>query len=58
MTAQLWLDNREYLTGLENGLSRIFARYSALAINMLGRQSLFMAKKNVVSVFYTECPGS
>ncbi|KAI0352114.1 cyclopropane fatty acid synthase [Trametes cingulata] len=43
----LWLDNRETLSGLTNVINTLFARYSALAINALGRQSLYMAKWNV-----------
>ena len=46
---QLWLDNRETLTGLTNAVSGAFSRYSALAISILGgRQGLGMARKNVV----------
>ncbi|KAL1937279.1 hypothetical protein VTO73DRAFT_13888 [Trametes versicolor] len=36
----LWLDNRTTLSGLSNILNSIFARCSALAINVLGHQSL------------------
>ena len=36
------------MSKLESGVSSIFARYSALAINALGRQNLTYAKWNVV----------
>ncbi len=45
---QLWLDNRKGLTAIETSISGAFSRYSALAINALGRQSLQVAKWNVV----------
>ncbi|KAJ6498323.1 cyclopropane fatty acid synthase [Mycena vulgaris] len=47
----LWLDNRDGLGGLMNTISAICARYSALAISTLGRQSLSMAKDNVVVAY-------
>ncbi|KAJ7320737.1 Mycolic acid cyclopropane synthetase-domain-containing protein [Mycena albidolilacea] len=43
----LWLDNRDGLTELMTVVSTAFARYSALAISTLGRQSLNMARWNV-----------
>ncbi|KAJ6456451.1 Mycolic acid cyclopropane synthetase-domain-containing protein [Mycena sanguinolenta] len=43
----LWLDNRDGLTKLMTVISAAFARYSAVAINTLGRQSLNMARQNV-----------
>ena len=45
---QLWLDNRESLGAMGTGISSAFSRYSAFAINALGRQSLRMARWNVV----------
>ncbi|KAJ7759150.1 cyclopropane fatty acid synthase [Mycena metata] len=47
----LWLDNRDGLAGLMNTISAVCARYSALAITTLGRQSLNMAKENVVVAY-------
>ncbi|KAJ7463435.1 hypothetical protein B0H11DRAFT_2052895 [Mycena galericulata] len=43
----LWLDNRDGLTELMTVISTAFARYSALAISTLGRQSLNTAQWNV-----------
>ncbi|KAF7353522.1 Cyclopropane-fatty-acyl-phospholipid synthase [Mycena sanguinolenta] len=43
----IWLDNRDGLTELMTVISTAFARYSALAISTLGRQSLNMARQNV-----------
>ncbi|KAI0766217.1 cyclopropane-fatty-acyl-phospholipid synthase [Trametes elegans] len=48
----LWLNNRETLS-LATPLSSIFSRYSALAISMLGRQTLEMAKWNVEVAYDT-----
>lgn len=47
---QLWLDNRTGLAALGNSFSSMVAYYSAFAINTLGRQSLKMAKWNVVGL--------
>lgn len=44
----MWLDNRKTLAGLENTVNGLFTRYSALAINTLGRQNLTNARWNVV----------
>ncbi|OCH88840.1 cyclopropane-fatty-acyl-phospholipid synthase [Obba rivulosa] len=43
----LWLDNRATLTEFSSTISTLFAYYSALAINCLGRQSLTMSRLNV-----------
>ncbi|KAF7376718.1 Cyclopropane-fatty-acyl-phospholipid synthase [Mycena sanguinolenta] len=47
----LWLDNRDGLTELMTVISTAFARYSALAISTLGRQSLNMARQNVAVAY-------
>ncbi|KAJ3016514.1 hypothetical protein NUW54_g793 [Trametes sanguinea] len=49
----LWLDNRAGLSGLSSIVSSFFARYSAIAINSLGRQSKSMAKWNVEVAYDT-----
>ncbi|OCH84814.1 putative cyclopropane fatty acid synthase [Obba rivulosa] len=43
----LWLDNRVALAKFSSTISALFAYYSALAINCLGRQSLTMSRVNV-----------
>jgi cyclopropane-fatty-acyl-phospholipid synthase len=43
----LWLDNREGMASFRNPINSFFAYYSALAINMLGRQTCDMALHNV-----------
>ncbi|RDX51315.1 cyclopropane fatty acid synthase [Lentinus brumalis] len=49
----LWLDNRKGLTAIETSISGAFSRYSALAINALGRQSLQVAQWNVEVAYNT-----
>ncbi|KAI0365457.1 cyclopropane-fatty-acyl-phospholipid synthase [Pilatotrama ljubarskyi] len=49
----LWLDNRTTLAGLSNPVSSFCARYSAIAINTFGRQTLGMSKWNVEVAYDT-----
>ncbi|TCD61764.1 cfs1-like protein [Steccherinum ochraceum] len=56
----MWLDNRDTLTGLQNAFSSSLAFYSALAINALGRHTLKMSRVHVevsydVSNEFYEC---
>ncbi|KAI0040390.1 cyclopropane-fatty-acyl-phospholipid synthase [Auriscalpium vulgare] len=50
---ELWLDNRNSLSDLATIFSSLFSRFSALAINTLGRQSLKMAQSNVEVAYDT-----
>ncbi|EMD41292.1 hypothetical protein CERSUDRAFT_78947 [Gelatoporia subvermispora B] len=43
----LWLDNRASLAEFSSTLGTLFAYYSAVAINCLGRQTLSMSRLNV-----------
>ncbi|PIL24607.1 hypothetical protein GSI_12491 [Ganoderma sinense ZZ0214-1] len=49
----LWLDNRLTMPSLESKFSAVFTRYSALAINTLGRQNLSNALWNVEVAYNT-----
>ncbi|KAI0311300.1 cyclopropane fatty acid synthase [Amylostereum chailletii] len=49
----IWLDNRETLSGLANTVNSVFSYYSALAINALGRQNHSMARQNVEVAYNT-----
>ncbi|KAM5530937.1 hypothetical protein V8D89_015382 [Ganoderma adspersum] len=49
----LWLDNRSTMACLDSTLSAVFTRYSALAINNLGRQNLSNARWNVEVAYNT-----
>ncbi|PIL24558.1 hypothetical protein GSI_12442 [Ganoderma sinense ZZ0214-1] len=49
----LWLDNRLTMSGLDSTFSAAFTHYSALAINVLGRQNLSNARWNVEVAYNT-----
>ncbi|KAI1791875.1 cyclopropane fatty acid synthase [Ganoderma leucocontextum] len=49
----LWLDNRLTMPSLESRFSAFFTRYSALAINALGRQNVSNALWNVEVAYNT-----